>query len=438
MNNLNNMQNSSSYEQKKNNGKGIFYGVIAVATLIVAIIGATFAYFTASANSSQDALSAVAAHVEVNYVEGKQLKATNLIPASATVVTKAYKQDSAWDANTKAGCTYKGNGAEAAPESSTSATNWDCAAATTSGYTAKSTGDVGTKCVDDNGYYVCAVYQFSVINTSNVKQALQAYLSINSNTFVTKDKTVTVADGTKEADTTGPLALKFMTVRSDSVIDTTVISSADKSATNCSADTLTGMNATNPSTRFCTSTGTDDADKDVFTDTSGSYYYFNTTAVRQSMNTEGTQTVFSGEVVPSIAVKDLTASNGILYMHTASDTANQVTEVGPTDTKVTLTEVWADKAGNSYTSQALCTTGINGKYNEECKRVYLSTNSATNGTDDVVLGAYGQVKRTYYIVAWLEETDRGQDEDQDKSFAATINVTSGSIGANGITGTMNK
>ena len=34
--------------EQRNNGKGIFYGVIGVATLIVAIIGATFAYFTAS------------------------------------------------------------------------------------------------------------------------------------------------------------------------------------------------------------------------------------------------------------------------------------------------------------------------------------------------------------------------------------------------------
>ena len=33
----------------ENNGKGIFYGVIGVATLIVAIIGATFAFFSASA-----------------------------------------------------------------------------------------------------------------------------------------------------------------------------------------------------------------------------------------------------------------------------------------------------------------------------------------------------------------------------------------------------
>jgi len=39
---------------ENNNGKGIFYGVIGVATLIVAIIGATFAYFSASATSDAD------------------------------------------------------------------------------------------------------------------------------------------------------------------------------------------------------------------------------------------------------------------------------------------------------------------------------------------------------------------------------------------------
>ena len=34
---------------ENNGGKGLFYGVIGVATLIVAIIGATFAWFTATA-----------------------------------------------------------------------------------------------------------------------------------------------------------------------------------------------------------------------------------------------------------------------------------------------------------------------------------------------------------------------------------------------------
>ena len=37
---------------EKNNGSGIFYGVIGVATLIVALIGATFAYFTATQDNN--------------------------------------------------------------------------------------------------------------------------------------------------------------------------------------------------------------------------------------------------------------------------------------------------------------------------------------------------------------------------------------------------
>ena len=36
----------------ENKGQGIFYGVIGVATLVVAIIGATFAYFAASAENT--------------------------------------------------------------------------------------------------------------------------------------------------------------------------------------------------------------------------------------------------------------------------------------------------------------------------------------------------------------------------------------------------
>lgn len=39
------------------NGKGIFYGVVGVATLIVAIIGATFAFFSASAEATGDTIT---------------------------------------------------------------------------------------------------------------------------------------------------------------------------------------------------------------------------------------------------------------------------------------------------------------------------------------------------------------------------------------------
>ena len=42
------------------NGNGVFLGVVAVATLIVAIIGATFAYFSATVNSDEGAVNLTA------------------------------------------------------------------------------------------------------------------------------------------------------------------------------------------------------------------------------------------------------------------------------------------------------------------------------------------------------------------------------------------
>ena len=45
------------------NGQGIFYGVIGVATLVVAIVGATFSFFSATANSNIDALTAAGSNV---------------------------------------------------------------------------------------------------------------------------------------------------------------------------------------------------------------------------------------------------------------------------------------------------------------------------------------------------------------------------------------
>ena len=50
---------------ENNNGKGIFYGVIGVATLVVAIIGATFAYFTATA-TNDNTIAGNAATVGLN------------------------------------------------------------------------------------------------------------------------------------------------------------------------------------------------------------------------------------------------------------------------------------------------------------------------------------------------------------------------------------
>ena len=63
-------------------GSGIFLGVIGVATLVVAIIGATFAYFSASAISNNDAIRVQGANLSLGYADDPSGLKTNLIPTA--------------------------------------------------------------------------------------------------------------------------------------------------------------------------------------------------------------------------------------------------------------------------------------------------------------------------------------------------------------------
>lgn len=110
----------------ENNRRGseIFLGVIGVATLVVAIIGATFAFFSASTNSAVNAVNVSSTTLGLGYDDttGTLLK-TNLIPAIPRIATyAALDQDGSNNTN--------------------------------------------EQCVDDNGNSVCSVYQFTVTNTS--------------------------------------------------------------------------------------------------------------------------------------------------------------------------------------------------------------------------------------------------------------------------------
>lgn len=79
----------------ENGGKGLFYGVIGVATLIVAIIGATFAWFTATANGNTNTVVKTGT-LSIEYVSSGEgandvVDASNLKPATTEQVLAAYK-----------------------------------------------------------------------------------------------------------------------------------------------------------------------------------------------------------------------------------------------------------------------------------------------------------------------------------------------------------
>lgn len=117
---------------ENNNGKGIFYGVIGVATLVVAIIGATFAYFTATA-SNDNTIAGNAATTGLNLVVNKVTTEADggLIPMLDTDLQK--------------GVTGEGN-----------------------------------SCVDANGNTVCQVYSIQVTNTGNSTAVITGTLNLTA------------------------------------------------------------------------------------------------------------------------------------------------------------------------------------------------------------------------------------------------------------------
>lgn len=113
--------------------RGIFFGVVGVLTLIVAIIGASLAYFSINVRSETDRLTVQAASVQIVYEDGNKLDVKNIIPSTKEVAVKAYTR-------------YLNN--------ESYSTNVD-GVPVTKNY---------EECIDDNNNVVCGVYEFTLTN----------------------------------------------------------------------------------------------------------------------------------------------------------------------------------------------------------------------------------------------------------------------------------
>ena len=130
---------------ENNNGKGIFYGVIGIATLIVAIVGATFAYFTATASSDEGAIN-VTSYTGFNV----SLVMKKIAPNEA--VNKLIPLDSGL---------YMSN----------ALTNKDV------------DGVTPLPCIDVNGDQVCAIYEMTLTNSGPAAD-IQGFISAEKNEYV--------------------------------------------------------------------------------------------------------------------------------------------------------------------------------------------------------------------------------------------------------------
>lgn len=147
-------------------GRGIFLGVVSVATLIVAIIGATFAWFSASVGSGENDVNLTA------YQFDAKLTVERVFPTAENASKKIIPFVP--DKVLRAGETNETNNMNYALNEATD------------------------KCVDSSGYLVCSLYKITV--TNNGSDAIELDGSVTTmETTPTETGTTMTANGDLKA-----------------------------------------------------------------------------------------------------------------------------------------------------------------------------------------------------------------------------------------------
>lgn len=163
-----NIQNNHQTNQEKNerNGRGLFYFVIAFAVIIIAVVGATYAYFTAFAvTDGNNEVTAASSKVELGIEVDRSGANSNLIPVSENIAKYAYAmQKTVTDTD-------------------------ECLAYETDELGSPTANCIKYKksknstCIDDDGAEVCSTYTYTISSSNTSPQKLTMYLGTNENQF---------------------------------------------------------------------------------------------------------------------------------------------------------------------------------------------------------------------------------------------------------------
>ena len=133
-------------KSNENKGRGLFYGVIAIAVFIIMAVGATFAYFTATTNSGISDVKAGSTTLQLKYISyGAAWMNNDMIPANTYVTEYSFERQSDVTINNET----KANGL----------------------------------CKDDDGNSICSVYVFQVYNGAKSDQTVVIDLVSETNGF---------------------------------------------------------------------------------------------------------------------------------------------------------------------------------------------------------------------------------------------------------------
>ena len=341
-------------KEQKNTGRGIFYGVIGVATLVVAIIGATFAYFTATATNATNItgnMASVSFGLQVSKVTTADEKLGGMIPMSNSMVEAAVKGTNKTDVNAATG-----------------------------------TPQI---CVDDNGNAVCQIYKISVTNNGTAGMFLDGYVTLQGGSDKSSTEKAVINPPDYTATNKGPEGTgtpNNTTMRWAQVFCT----GTDNALTGCTTVGKTTTRATTPEAG-----GTAGIDNDwiainktetVVSDTSG----LNKDQIKTTFDDVAKSGKIAGNSYDIININYIRVSDHILTM--PGDPA--ATESFDRKTDVTSALVFNQRIDPKGTKNADATTIV---------PTAASSDSSKKYTD-------GQV---YYIVVWLTETGRNQTAGQE-------------------------
>lgn len=162
---INQVQNDKNNEKK---GRGLFYFVIAFAVIIIAIVGATYAYFTASTRTEEEnSITTGSTSLKLGIETDDTGANYDLIPTTAQIAKYAYAMQKEIKYVDPEECvTYKKD---------------DNGSPTTECLVKKK--QANSTCIDDSGSAVCSTYSYTVINDNVNPQTLTMYLGTTYNEF---------------------------------------------------------------------------------------------------------------------------------------------------------------------------------------------------------------------------------------------------------------
>ena len=192
--NDNNIEEYKKEEEKMRKKSNTINLVIGLATLLIAILGATFAYFTMTNGSKENEIAVRSSYVSISYDGGTKVEADDLIPTNENVMLWAYQDR----ANEK--------------------------------FTDALEEEHSLQCLDSKNRKVCYVYQFTVRSDGEGETTnITGIITVNQNEFIEQFKN---SEGEVTETKSGLSYMVFELTGNDEAKTYTKVSASQTASTN--------------------------------------------------------------------------------------------------------------------------------------------------------------------------------------------------------------